>query len=347
MLIGLLCAAASFGGGWWFGDSQGRKAGFAIGKRYGEVQASKVAPVPVRDEGISPARLEAAGAFEALPPGSEDGWAALSQLLNRAPTPCAKYARRGVSLAKSLAEPDGAGCGLERGQVPLAWAALKTLGDLDEAVAVLRVERRAQPSHAGRPRRGSADADVVLVEYSDFQCPYCVRSHKAIRKLMEGRDDVALVYKHLPLSMHPAALPAALAAEAAAEQGRFWEMHDALFALGRGIGDGVEAKDVVPAEGPVHYEAQARKIGLDVERYRADYRSELVRGRVEADEAEAERLGVRGTPTFLLGGERVRPGPTPEQLSRQVARAVAEAQGTFSWDLPPLPDGVPDPSRVE
>lgn len=339
ILLGVVCAAAGFGGGWWFGDRDGRKDGFAIGKRYAEVQAAKRSPIPVLDEGIDLARLTAAGVFDGTE-GPDDS--ALVQLLNRAPSPCEKYARRGLSLARSLVDPE-ASCGLEGAQVSLARAALHSFDSIEEAIAVLRVERRMDPDITGRPRRGNPDAAVVLVEYSDFQCPYCVRAHDKITKLMAGRDDIALVYKHLPLRMHPAAVPAAIAAEAAAEQGKFWEMHDALFALGKKIGDGVDGSDPVPAEGSVYYEAQAEAIGLDLEQYRADFRSDLVRDRVDDDAEEADRLGVRGTPTFVLGGARTRPGPSSDRLSRQIARAQSEAAGQFSWDLPPLPPGV-DPA---
>ena len=345
ILIGLLCAAAGFGGGWWIGDQRGRRDGFAIGKRYAEVEAGKKNPIPVRDERISALQLARAGGFDRLPDLSVDEQTRLVGLLNSAPSPCRKYARRGLSLARSIASPDEAGCGTERDQVPLALAALRSFEDSAEAVAVLRVERRAYPETEGRPRRGGGDGAMVLVEYSDFQCPYCVRAHKRMVKLLEGRDDIALVYKHLPLSMHKSAMAAALAAEAASEQGKFWEMHDALFALGRSIGAGVDGEPAVPEAGPVHYEEQAEALGLDIDRYRADYRSEAVRARVDADAAEAERLGVRGTPTFLLGGARIRPGPSADRLTRQIARARAEAGGTFTWDLPPLPAGV-DPTTV-
>ncbi len=316
-----------------------------MGKRYGEVQAGKRAPVPVRDEAIPTARLQGAGAFAAVPGLSDEERDALARLLNLAPTPCERFARRGLSLARSLVDREGARCDAAADQVPLARAALLSFDDLDEAVAVLRVERRVSPDVEGRPRRGSPDAPVVLVEYSDFQCPYCVRVHEKIAALVRDRDDVSFVYKHLPLRMHPSAVPAALAAEAAAEQGKFWEMHDALFALGKSIGDGVDGEDPVPAAGPVHYEAQAEAIGLDLQRYRDDFRSERVRDRVDADADEAERLGVRGTPTFLLGGARVRPGPDADRFTRQIARARAEAEGTFTWDLPPLPAGV-EPSEA-
>ena len=345
LLVGLLLAAAGAGGGWYFGDRNGRADGFAIGRRYGEVEAGKRPPVPVRDEGIPSDAIQASGGFDGLSDLTDVERGALTALLNQAPTPCPRFSRRGLSLARAIVSPKEAGCGTERAQVPLALAALRTFDDPGEALAVLRVERRLNPLVEGRATRGNPSAPIVLVEYSDFQCPYCVRSHKKIQALVEGRDDVALIYKHLPLRMHPAAVPAALAAEAAAEQGKFWEMHDALFALGRSIGDGVDAKTPVPPVGSVYFEEQAEALGLDLDRFREDVRSERVRGRVDADAAEANRLGVNGTPTFVLGGIKVRPGPDEERFTRQINRALAESRGAFSWDLPAIPPGV-DPAAA-
>src|SRR5690349_14404997 len=82
----------------------------------------------------------------------------------------------------------------------------------------------------GEHVRGNPQAGIVIVEYGDFQCPYCARAYPTLRELQERhRDRIALVYRHLPLGMHPYAQSAAEAAEAAGAQGKFWEMHDALF----------------------------------------------------------------------------------------------------------------------
>jgi protein-disulfide isomerase len=151
-------------------------------------------------------------------------------------------------------------------------------------------ERVYQIDTANSPARGPAEAPVTLVEFSDFQCPYCARvspTLKAIEK--EYGDRVRVVFKHLPLSMHPKAPAAHAAAEAARLQGRFWEMHDKIFENQREMS---EAK----------YVEWAGELGLDVERFEKDVRSRAVRDRVQADQREAAALGVSGTPSFFLNG---------------------------------------------
>ena len=175
------------------------------------------------------------------------------------------------------------------------------------------------------------------MEWADFQCPYCVRSQRLLEELVAERDDVRVVFKHFPLSFHPAALPAALAVEAAGEQDRFWEMHDALFELGKDIGAGIDPDKQVPETGAVPFEELAKKVGLDVMRFRSDFRSEAIRGRVEADRKEAKEIGVNGTPSFFIGGRRVVERPSVESFSLLVDKAIGEREGRFSWDLQPAP----------
>lgn len=140
------------------------------------------------------------------------------------------------------------------------------------------------------PVRGPAKADVTIVEYSDFQCPFCARVVPTLDQLRETYGDkVNLVYKHLPLRIHPEAPGAAAAAEAARLQGKFWEMHDKIFAGQRELSD-------------AKYVEWAREIGLDAERFEKDRKSEAVRARIAKDEAEANRLGVSGTPAFFING---------------------------------------------
>ncbi|MEB2346487.1 MAG: DsbA family protein [Deltaproteobacteria bacterium] len=142
----------------------------------------------------------------------------------------------------------------------------------------------------GAPVRGPAEAEVTIVEYSDFQCPFCARVVPTLDQLRETYGDrVKLVYKHLPLRIHPEAPGAAAAAEAAGLQGKFWEMHDKIFANQRELSD-------------AKYVEWARALGLDLARFEKDRRSEAVRARIAKDEAEANRLGVSGTPAFFING---------------------------------------------
>jgi protein-disulfide isomerase len=139
---------------------------------------------------------------------------------------------------------------------------------------------------------GPAGAPVTLVEYGDYECPYCGAAHPAVRELARRMGDrVQVVFRHLPLpNRHPHALAAAEAAEAAAAQGRFWEMHDLLFA---------HQGDLEPDD----LRGYARELGLDLERFNADLAGHRMRARVEEDLESAERSGARGTPAFFLNGE--------------------------------------------
>jgi Na+/H+ antiporter NhaA len=140
--------------------------------------------------------------------------------------------------------------------------------------------------------RGPEDAPITLVEYGDFQCPYCGQAEPVIRELLAGRGDVRYVWRHLPLSdVHPQAQLAAQAAEAAAGQGAFWEMHDLLFAHQ----DALRSPDLVRYAG---------ELGLDVERFRDDLRRNTGAARVAEDVDSADLSGVSGTPTFFINGRR-------------------------------------------
>ncbi len=141
--------------------------------------------------------------------------------------------------------------------------------------------------------RGPHDARVTLLEYGDFECPYCGRAEHVIRDLLLSvGSDVRYVWRHLPLNdVHPHAQLAAEATEAAAAQGRFWEMHDALLA---------HQDELLPSELQQHAEA----LGLDLERFTDDLRSHHHASRVFADVASADESGVTGTPTFFINGRR-------------------------------------------
>jgi protein-disulfide isomerase len=130
-------------------------------------------------------------------------------------------------------------------------------------------------------RRGEPSAPLVLV-YADFECPYCAALELRLRRL-----PLQVVFRHFPVrSSHPRAWPAACAAEAAGRQGRFWEMHDALFA------------DQGRLEDP-HLWARARRLGLDLERFDEDRRGDEVRDRVKRDFRTGIRGGVATTPTLF------------------------------------------------
>jgi protein-disulfide isomerase len=154
--------------------------------------------------------------------------------------------------------------------------------------------RRYSVDTKGSPSRGNPDAKLAIVEFSDFQCPFCSRVTPTLEQVeREYGDDVRIVFKHLPLSMHPKAPAAHAAAEAAHRQGKFWEMHDLIFADQRNMS-------------PERYVEYAERIGLDVERFEKDVVSEDVKRKVEDDVAEATRLGVMSTPGFFVNGRYLR-----------------------------------------
>ncbi len=140
--------------------------------------------------------------------------------------------------------------------------------------------------------RGPENAPVTIVEFSDYQCPFCARSEPLIRDVMkEFPTQVRFVYKHMPLvSLHPNAMGAAQAATAAGKQGKFWEMHDLLFANQRALQ-------------PENLKTYAQQIGLDMAKFEADMASPEVRAAIQADVQLARTAGVRGTPTIFVNGK--------------------------------------------
>jgi protein-disulfide isomerase len=142
------------------------------------------------------------------------------------------------------------------------------------------------------PTRGPQNAPVTIVEFSDYQCPFCARSEPLIKDALSVYpNQTRLVYKHFPLSaIHPQALPAAIAAAAAQKQGKFWEMHEKLFANQRGLA-------------PEQINEYAHQIGLDMKRFEADMQSDEVKATVQEDIQLGQRVGVRGTPTIFVNGK--------------------------------------------
>jgi Na+/H+ antiporter NhaA len=158
--------------------------------------------------------------------------------------------------------------------------------------------------------RGDAEAPVTLVEYGDYECPYCGRAEPVVRALLDSfGDEVRYVWRHLPLSdVHPSAQMAAEAAEAAAAQGAFWQLHDKIL---RHQG-GETADDLM---------RYAEELGLDVDRFWDELRRRRYADRVAEDVASADASGVAGTPTFFINGRRHQGAYDIDTLSNAVTRA--------------------------
>jgi Na+/H+ antiporter NhaA len=170
--------------------------------------------------------------------------------------------------------------------------------------------------------RGPLEAPVTLVEYGDFECPYCGRAEPVLRELLRDFGDIRYVWRHLPLSdVHPRAQLAAEASEAAAEQGSFWEMHDLL----------LDHQDRLTPGDLIGY---AEQLGLDVERFADHMRSHTGAARVAEDVDSADLSGVSGTPTFFINGRRHYGAYDIETLTNaaRTARARAAVSGA---DLTP------------
>jgi Na+/H+ antiporter NhaA len=163
--------------------------------------------------------------------------------------------------------------------------------------------------------RGGQDAPVTLVEYGDFQCPYCGQAEPTIRELLSSfGDDVRYVWRHLPLNdVHNNAQMAAEAAEAAGAQGKFWEMYDAL----------LQHQDELS---PSDLHRYAEELGLDVERFWQEVRRRQHAQRVAEDVASADQSGVAGTPTFFVNGKRHQGAYDIDALSRAVRAARSRAR---------------------
>jgi 2-hydroxychromene-2-carboxylate isomerase len=212
-----------------------------------------------------------------------------SRFVSELAAPCSSVA---VPIATCVAEKRPcAGC------MPAAQAIAKAVreGMTREQVEELYNERfnaasaRTIPLE-GSPSRGPEGAPVVVVEFADFECPFCQKIAPELDTTWEARKDkVRFVYKFLPLTMHPHGEVAARAAIAAQMQGKFWEMHQKLFANGKHL------------EGP-DLEGYARAIGLDLVRFRADMDSPAVKARIEEDRKLSDSLGVKGTPTIFIDG---------------------------------------------
>ncbi len=143
------------------------------------------------------------------------------------------------------------------------------------------------------PQKGDPNAPVTIVEWADFECPFCARAGRMFEEVMQKRPGkVQLVYKFFPLSSHPHGELTAHAAAAAELQGKFWPMHDQLFDNQSSL-DEAKIRDL------------AKKIGLDVAKFDADLNSEAVKARVDKDRAEADRLGLEGTPFVWVNGRHL------------------------------------------
>jgi predicted DsbA family dithiol-disulfide isomerase len=231
-----------------------------------------------------------------------------SQYVRALPAPCKDVA---VPIAQCLIEHRACDACL-----PAAQAVAKAVreGMAREQVEDLYKQRfdasaaRGIPVD-GSPARGPEGARVVVVEFADFECPFCQKIAPELDAIWDKRKDkVRFIYKFMPLSMHPHGEPAARAAIAAQAQGKFWEMHHLLFANGQHL----EESDL---------DGYAKQIGLDLDRFHADLRSPATKARLDADRKLGDDLHVRGTPTIFIDGREFdsRGADIGEWLDQEIA----------------------------
>jgi protein-disulfide isomerase len=164
---------------------------------------------------------------------------------------------------------------------------------------------------------GPPDAPVTLVEYGDFECPFCGRAHYEIQSVLDQLGDhVQFVFRHFPLTqIHPHAMSAAEAAEAAeADQGKFWPMHDMLY----------EHQDALDDESLLEY---AQALDLEMDRFVRDLRTHRHADRIREDFMSGVRSGVNGTPTFFINGRRHNGPWDADSLVAAIEPEIAVAQG--------------------
>jgi protein-disulfide isomerase len=195
------------------------------------------------------------------------------------------------------------GCGDSRALAEIIVKAVREGKNPEKAVADSELVRRksAAPtlleeavplSIEGAPAKGPATARITLVEFSDFECPYCSAAAAKVETILQAYpNDVRLVYKQYPLETHPHARMAAEASLAAHAQNKFWPMHDKLFANSRRLSDATVL-------------ASAKEIGLDLARFQSDLKSAKIKQTVEKDIADGTKAQVSGTPTLFINGRR-------------------------------------------
>jgi protein-disulfide isomerase len=186
--------------------------------------------------------------------------------------------------------------------------------EVDDSLSNLVEGERVRATYgATDPWKGAAEPLVTIIEYSDFECPFCGRLAATLESVAARYpDDVRLVFKQFPLAMHARAEPAARAAVAAHAQGKFWEMHDRLFADRAKLGDA----DIV---------AHAREIGLDVAKFEKDYADSATAAKVSAEMNEGRVLEVSSTPTFFVNGRKVQGAKDVDAVAQIVEEERAAA----------------------
>lgn len=197
----------------------------------------------------------------------------------------------------------------------LIFLGIMMFGGKDEANAP---SGKGDSSKLSQHVKGAGTTGVTLLEYGDFQCPYCAQYYPTVEQVVASYGDkIKFQFRHFPLvGSHKNAFAASRAAEAAGKQDKFWEMYNKLYdSANHPVW--TEASDAVP-----YFNQYAKQIGLDVTKYKTDFASSPVNATINADMAEGNKLGVTGTPTFFVNGKKT-----------QIANDVAAFQKVIDAEI--------------
>ncbi|MEM6256009.1 MAG: DsbA family protein [Cyanobacteria bacterium P01_D01_bin.156] len=179
-----------------------------------------------------------------------------------------------------------------------------------QAQAAFSQQMQANPAAVigNAPTAGSSQQSIVLLEFADFQCPYCAKAHDRVKELLTQYPDITFVYKHFPLvSIHDQAQPSAQAAWAAQQQGQFWAYYDALYDHQEELGESL-------------YRQLADELGLDLDQFEKDRNSEEAVVAIANDITQATSIRLSGTPFFMLNGQVLSPALSPEEVETALAQ---------------------------
>lgn len=212
------------------------------------------------------------------------------------------------------------------------WAVIAAIILIFVGIFVFTGNKDSKDSKSGSSKSGTVSNNtigkgstgVVLLEYGDFQCPYCGQYYPIVKQVQEKyNDQITLRFMHFPItSAHQNAFAAARAAEAAGKQGKFWEMYDQLYSNQTAWSS---ASDPATA-----FQTYARLIGIDATKFKQDYASSVVNDTINADMASGTDKGVTGTPTFYLDGKKIEVTQSVDDFSKQIDAAIAKKSGNNS-----------------
>jgi len=199
-------------------------------------------------------------------------------------------------------------------RMDVARAALVDALKAKTTVTISLEPPRVEVTDGGRVARGNAKAAVEVIEFSDFQCPFCLRANPVVEQVLKTYGDkIKFVYRHYPLQNHPNARPAAEASACAEAQGKFWEYHDRLFANPTKLSD-------------ADLKTHAAALGLDAAKFNACVDGHQQKPGIDADMAAAEAVGVTGTPAFFINGRSIEGAQPFESFKRVIDEELAKTK---------------------